>query len=468
MPRGAALFLLLVVACGGGARSASAGSASPTARPPTPLQVASTGRGSADDPADAKASEPVTAPALAAYFGRLVDAGRFAGEVRVTRGDRLLWQARLGPVLGADGDPIDGPLRAPIGSITKDFVVALVGRLMQAHGLAIDAELGDLFPDAGAYGEVTVDEILRHRSRFPREPDGGRGAEDPVDVLVDRCLRSRPRPEGEIAGAPHYSNCAYLVLGHALTLRFRSSLSALLTEHVLDPLGLGQTGFDRGDPRPIAVSWRGGRFLPSAASPAPAPGERASGGLYSTVVDLDRFYRGARAPGFLSAETRRRLPQIDQHAGRVPGYMAYAGLSRGVGVFLLSVADDVPVHPVAADLVAAVADGRPLPERTWRWSGLPTPPDALGACTGRYVLLVDRGVRIDLEAGPSATIRQGRAESAFDLRLAADGELHFVAREDHGELLPFSVMLDTARDGCQRVKVRLNGGVPLDAQRLPE
>jgi len=99
--------------------------------------------------------------------------------------------------------------------------------------------------------------------------------------------------------------------------------------------------------------------------------------------------------------------------------MAYAGLLDGVGIYLLSPVDDVPLPVVIPDVRTAAATGTAPPRRTFRFTARPTPVDALGACVGTYVLGVDRTVRIALatsDEGPTATVEQNGEATTYALR----------------------------------------------------
>lgn len=406
---------------------------------------------------------------LSNYLRGLLAAGRFAGDIRVTRKGQVVLDARLGPRRTWTGRPIRGPIWAPVGSITKLYFVALCGRLMDAGLLNLETRIGPLLGHDGVYSNTTFLEILEHRTRFPREP-----IPQPAETdELSRCLASPPLPSSAAEG--HYSNCAYLAGGAALSAHLATSLDQLMRTYVLDPLGLESTGFEFSlDTVAASFEWRSGHLSQLSEVPTTLRQvglHRASGGLLSTVDDLERFFIGAQSNTFISKETRAALPKLARHAGRVPGYMAFGGTipdAETVGIYLISVVDDAPLPVMIPDIRRIVVEGQPGPERTWRYKGMPTPSDALGECTGTYELEADPGIQIQLGPGLSASIRQGPGTSRFLLRLAEDGELHFVEPEQPEVLLPFSVVLESASDECASLKIRLNAGVAMTAVRQGE
>ena len=207
------------------------------------------------------------------------------------------------------------------------------------------------------------------------------------------------------------------------------------------------------------VRWDGRALVPLASVETQRPASAASG-LHASADDLVRLVRGAADPQFVSDATRRRLPALTRHAGRTAdGYIGYVGVHGDVTVALLSVVDDVPLGQVVPDLVA-LARGDAVPPRVWRPEPRPTPPDALGACEGRFGFPeLDDGLVIALDAGqpPTLTVHQGAGESRFALTLASDGEAHALDPESNA-VLPLSVILSSATEDCAEVGFRLSAG----------
>ncbi|MEM6955600.1 MAG: serine hydrolase domain-containing protein [Myxococcota bacterium] len=393
-------------------------------------------------------SDDGTLEDVAAYFERMHEQGRFAGTVLV-RGERT---ARL--TLLPEGH---SPQSAPIGSVTKLFVAALVGRLVDAGRLRVDTPLADLIGLPREHGALTVGDVLFHRTRFPRDL--------PRDEDPESCLQAEPT---EASGEENYSNCAYEVLAVALERSFDAPFEALMAEWVLEPLQLGSTRFMDATVAPPLI-FDGERYVVRSRG---VPWSRAAGGLVSTVDDLASFHRGMEDSSFVSVATRSQLPSFAAHAGRLPGYMALVGSHRGLRWYVLSRVDDLPVQDIAADM-ASLAEGQPLPVRWWRWTAQPTPEGALARCEGIYRLAeVSDDLAIELrrtDIGAVAIIRQGEQADRFHLRFGEDGELHFVAEGDASEtMLPFSVVIAEASADCARVPIRLNGGIALTGVRRAE
>ena len=103
-----------------------------------------------------------------------------------------------------------------------------------------------------------------------------------------RCETAEPLPE-RCLGLWSYSNAGYWEAGARAAAACRASFGDAMAAQVLEPLGLDATGYEE-PARParghVQEGESGHRAVPDDAYPV---ARRASGGLWSTVVDLLRF-----------------------------------------------------------------------------------------------------------------------------------------------------------------------------------
>ena len=143
-----------------------------------------------------------------------------------------------------------------IGSCTKAMTAVMVARLSTAGKLSPDTTLAECFPavraaEGGAlatsrWGSVTIDDLLRHTSGAPANPDWwALHRAHPGDPVAARrglleWLLSQPRPAepGFL-----YSNVGYALLGHVVESSAGKPWEDLVAEEVFQPLGIGTAGF---------------------------------------------------------------------------------------------------------------------------------------------------------------------------------------------------------------------------------
>ncbi|WP_432139062.1 MULTISPECIES: serine hydrolase domain-containing protein [unclassified Streptomyces] len=129
-----------------------------------------------------------------------------------------------------------------IGSLTKVVTGTALTRMAAAGLLSWDDPIERRLPAAPATG-ITLLHLARHTSGLPRLPPGRLPRRDPyaafdrpaLDRLLPRLDTLVTRPPGE---AEEYSNLGYAVLGAALTAVSGTTYEELVTEHVLNPLGI--------------------------------------------------------------------------------------------------------------------------------------------------------------------------------------------------------------------------------------
>jgi CubicO group peptidase (beta-lactamase class C family) len=192
-----------------------------------------------------------------------------------------------------------------IGSITKSFTSLLVARMVERGDLAWATTVSELFgTDAGAYGAVTVAQLLGHRSGLPANATAamlarpaGASTSTPESVVDVRRRVSRAAlattPSGE-PGVPFlYSNLGYTVLASALESKTGRSWEDLLQTEILGPLNLASAGHGAPGVMNALTQPRGHRggttpLEPSFLADNP-PYLGPAGRLHMTVKDLARW-----------------------------------------------------------------------------------------------------------------------------------------------------------------------------------
>jgi CubicO group peptidase (beta-lactamase class C family) len=190
------------------------------------------------------------------HQGRRTPALSYA--VATTRG--LAAQGAVGRADLEHRTPAQTADQFPWFSMTKIATATAVVRLAGEGRLNLDAPLTDYLTAyrPGRYAAPTPRQLLSHTAglRNPLPVRWVRPEYEPpnaglIDTLVNKYGRPR-RPPGQ-RGA--YSNIGYLLLGKILESVTGHSAERAITDNVLHPLGMADTGFDYDPARPRATGY---------------------------------------------------------------------------------------------------------------------------------------------------------------------------------------------------------------------
>ena len=188
--------------------------------------------------------------AIARWIAERVDNGYASGiVVGILDGGRTRFISRGGNE--ASGKALNGESIFEIGSITKVFTNILLADMVQRGEVALDDPVSKYLPvsvkvPSRSGKEITLLDLATVSSGLPSLPSnmapkdmGNPYADYTVqqmyDFLSSHTLRRDPGATYE------YSNLGMGLLGHALALRAGKSYEQLLTERVLEPLGMRDT-----------------------------------------------------------------------------------------------------------------------------------------------------------------------------------------------------------------------------------
>jgi D-alanyl-D-alanine carboxypeptidase len=212
-----------------------------------------------------------------------------------------------GSASSTDLEPITADARFRIASITKTFVATVILQLVGECRLDLDDTIAQWQPTVGDADIVTVRDLLQHTSGLP-DYQG--------TAIFDAEFRSHPFKVWNhqdlvslIAGQPPafvpgtswmYSNTNYLLLGLIAEAVTGQPLERLVTDRIIDPLGLEATSFPTSSEIPVPAT--GGTDIvddehdpPNLISATPTDyspsGLWAAGGMISNLHDLSVWAR---------------------------------------------------------------------------------------------------------------------------------------------------------------------------------
>ena len=315
----------------------------------------------------------------------------------VVRDGTLVWSTHVG---SARLDPIVAPTddtQYLIGSITKTFTAVLVMALRDAGRLSLDDRLERYLPQT-RHGAVTIRSMLAHASGLQREPVG-RIWESLDAPDRERLLRELEDAEQVLPAhfAFHYSNLAFGLLGQIVEQLEGRSWDGVVTDRILAPLEMKNTGLSPGTGRALGYQVHPHTGVATLEPQFDLKATAPFGGLWSTVADLGRYAAFIADPideilapdtldemcrplimtdvegwsrafglGFDLQRTGERV--LAGHGGAMPGFLAGLRVRRqdrvGAVVFANSTAGADTVL-LAGQLVEAVLDAEPSMAPAW-------------------------------------------------------------------------------------------------------
>lgn len=303
--------------------------------------------GATAGPAEASGplAEPVTWDGLAQRL-REAEAAGFAGAVLARRDGDVVLREAFGTADRATDRPTTDSLAYGIGSTPIDFTVT-VARILAARGqLGLDDRISLHLADAPwDRAGMTIRHILEGRSGLPDFHDTADDW-DPDLAWIDRETAIRRILEQPLLFDPGtaeaHSHSAFVLLAAILERTSGQSYAELVRTEILEPLGMARTGF-YGETLDLGLDdFAVGHGMSSVGLPNIPPNwgptswlVMGSGGMFSTLDDLDRYYR-AIAAGTLPGLEPERLPPAVIGGSDRGFFMLRADTGGGDSLLLLS------------------------------------------------------------------------------------------------------------------------------------
>ncbi len=258
-----------------------------------------------------------------------------------------------------------------IGSITKQFTAALVLQETERGALPLDA----------AVDGVTIAQLLSQTTGIPSYTDPGQTLESALNAGPAFTPGSRWQ----------YSNSNYYLLGMALQSVTRKSYADLLSERIVQPLGLTSTTFILPTGTDVATGyrWDDTQYLAAPTSDRDTPALAFSAAaLSSNVLDLMRWLFELQNGAVVSPESFDRMTssgtlrdgtpthygsgffidtwsgwRIAEHTGFIDGFSSIdlLSLDDGVELAILTNTDQESLVPLAKTIFSIV-DAPKVPE----------------------------------------------------------------------------------------------------------
>ncbi|WP_399225633.1 serine hydrolase domain-containing protein [Streptomyces sp. TRM49041] len=216
-----------------------------------------------------------------------------------------------------------------LASVSKAFSGAVALQLVDHGELRLDDTIGELLPRLpAAWHKVTLRQLLQHTSGLPdfsespeflallqADPRRRFDSRRLLDFVADEPLNFAPGSRYRYSNS---DNIAVALMAEAVSGR---PYEELLHRLVLRPLGLRDTGMPRGYllPRPYLHGYAPGRPPEDVSTLFNMSSVWASGGMFSTPNDLNRFMRAYAGGSLVSKATREQQTNWVEGASGPPG-----------------------------------------------------------------------------------------------------------------------------------------------------
>ena len=169
-------------------------------------------------------------------------------SIALVHDQELLWSRGFGTQDPRTGEPATAATVYRVGSVSKLFTDIAVMQLVERGELDLDAPvrryLPDFAPENPFGGEITLRQLMSHRSGLVREPPVGHYF-DPSEPTLEATVASLN--ETSLVYAPEsrhkYSNAAIALVGYVLERTRRQPFAEYLDHAVLRPLGMRHSAF---------------------------------------------------------------------------------------------------------------------------------------------------------------------------------------------------------------------------------
>lgn len=265
-------------------------------------------------------------------------------SIAVSRGGELACATGIGWRDLCNREPFDRDEPCRIDSITKPLIAALVMQEVEAGALDLDAPAQRDLPDLGLSEDITLAQLLAHRSGLTDYGDLSAyheavrvapGAPWSDAEFLERTLRERPPRFAPGAGFA-YSNVGYLLLRLLLERRCHAPLSAVMRQRLFEPLGLRHARLAEtpADAATLPTSWTrriGAGTTLVNASALYHPGWIAPRAVIATAAETAALLDGILDARVVSASSRDRM--LEAH--HVPGkHEPFTAPSYGLGLMI--------------------------------------------------------------------------------------------------------------------------------------
>jgi D-alanyl-D-alanine carboxypeptidase len=299
-------------------------------------------------PAGLSAQPADRTEALDKVLSHFAEHDKFMGSVAFFENGRVRYQFAYGMADVATEQLLNVETRFRIGSISKTVTAVLIFQLIEQGKLALDTPLARFFPTMPNAAEITIADLLYHRSglaSFTDQPDyttymtERKTPEELLALMAGLEPVFAPRERNE------YSNTNYVLLGYIIEEVTGKPYGQVLKKQITQPLGLAHLYYG-GAPNPLrneAYSYRPGAAGWEKEPITDMSIPHGAGALVATPAALTRFMHALFSGELISESSLEQMTTLENGFGmglfRFPFGDRYAyGHNGGIDGFVSNVA----------------------------------------------------------------------------------------------------------------------------------
>lgn len=238
--------------------------------------------------------------------------------------------------------PHDNFTQENVGSISKIFTSTMIFQLIDQGKLALTDTLAKWYPQMPNAGQITVEQLLRHRSGLHNY------LEDPVFRMTWTVAKTKEqmlaffekaKPDFEPNEKMSYSNTGYVLLQYIIQDITELSYAEAVAQLITGPLGLQHTGVQPetidavGENMALSYGVGNGRWTLNPLTHV--SGVLGASGVYASPSDLIVFLRALLDGKLISAASLEQMTRIQDRFGMgimQMNYMNYPGMGHTGGI----------------------------------------------------------------------------------------------------------------------------------------
>lgn len=261
-------------------------------------------------------------PRLDSFLTYMEQNDRVMGSLALRKGDQLIYQRSIGMANVSAEQKATAKTLYRIGSISKTFAATIIMQLVEEEKLSLSTTLDKFFPELPNAAEITVEQMLRHRSglaNFTNDPayttymTKAKTRQQLLDIVKAGGTDFMPDEKME------YSNTNYVLLSLIIEEVEQKPLEVVFEDRIIKPLKLKNTylGTSKNERPAEAFSYEylgGWEEMPITHLSIPL----GAGAVISTPADLTIFYQSLFAGKLLSTETLEEMKEKEMGMFRIP------------------------------------------------------------------------------------------------------------------------------------------------------
>jgi CubicO group peptidase (beta-lactamase class C family) len=179
------------------------------------------------------------------FFDRLAEKNKAMGSLVIAKDGDVLYTRAIGysQINEAEKKPLTAANRFRIASISKMYTAVMILQLVEEGKLKLTDTLDKFFPQVPNAQEITIGQILAHRSGIPNvrrdQATWKPGAPVSEDEMLALIVKGTPEFEPDTKHS--YSNSGYFVLGLILEKVTGKAYAEALEERINSKIGLKDT-----------------------------------------------------------------------------------------------------------------------------------------------------------------------------------------------------------------------------------